>query len=826
MPLSSPELQLVSREPLTGVIVLTWSQVSPDPAVPSPVVYELHRNGVLILETEGLEYTETMPIGNYVYSVRATQDLAMAWDTTESSWDSDLVWDGTGEQMVSPWDSLLVRIPDPDEIVGNPDIDLIVDGVVIPCENVLADIRIVHGTQSFTPTPTPVSAAVTLHEPTQQMVDSITVGSEVTIRVNDLVRAFGRVTDLTIHWPESTITQMDLSIVGPLEHLGWNTWIGLVPQETDRQRMVRLLTYVYGAQSWTADLGALELIREHEYKAPTGALTGAEDITRSTQTRLVELPNGTIRWMDRWSRVEAGEQIIDACYVSIGSKWGQASEDIVNRAIVFYGPEPAEGQTERASATTEVAVTRPWERRSVTVNTELVDHDDAKRYADRLVNARKERVYKQPAVEIPIHKTPWRVAWPLVRDALIGLKLTIENWPPPVPQETVTGYIEGWTERLGVNSEGKITWAISYSLSDPTLSPIDEYPVNLTATALTPTSIRLDWNEGNPRVHYWEVYAMPHSIYLVTVEVPTQTWTDTEVLMGQTYTYEIRGYDLNWNLIQKSNQATATTPTVGAADPVRFTYAQAHNGACRLYWDYPSADPDFAHARFTILQGRWPENPDDGYIGNVGASGQGNWGGPGITDRGDQTWYIRFWSVNKLGQVNTSAWAQTSVFFLRSPVEFWPSVRNAYGVTYGWENQNRTRAGNTSSNTYRYIWCYGTQINDVMQGRKCTSIHVLMHRAGDGPGGTLQPRVGLHKYTSLPGGRPTIDGVQGWGGAFPRNYGDWVQISTDWGDQLSQAAGGYRGPGGGYDALDVNQTWVGQPASNDGVLHFRHCDFA
>jgi hypothetical protein len=810
------------NDQIEGKIQLSWDVVMGFPAG-TLVTYELERNGVVIARPTTLDYLDAdLPPEDFTvtYRVRATQ--------AEGG--------GPGVGLYGPWSNEVIEItPAGAAIIGMPKVGIIVEGKEVDCSNIEAEINITHGTKNFTIQPTPDQARMRFIKAPPWLRDILVVGSVVEVYANSMIRHYGRITDVRLTWEEGVNTQtIEVSTIGPLEQLGWAHVSGTRPVEKDVQRMVWLLTTVYGAQSWAVAPGQ-ETLRLVEYD-DVDALDAAEDLTRSTYSRLVELKDGTVCWQDRLTREEAAFFLLDACWIAITAEWVQESEDIVNHGIVTYGPEvdQPEGGAKQNRTEYSRTVDRPWLRRQVTVTTDLEYQQDAFKYAERLVEARTEKEYKLANVVIPVHDSPHWAIWPIVAEGEIGRKVVIAEFPADAPASTMTGYIEGWSERLRWDG-----WVIDYAVNAETVARmVDEYPPNFKAKPVDFDTIRLTWDE-HPRGIAYEIWEKVGEDWVVRARLnaPANTWDHNGLAQDTSHSYKLvriknKGHahdaaDSAIPVVIDNSFATARTPAVGSADPVNITYTGAHNGRVRVGLTRPS-DADWKDAIVCIKRGSWPTGPNDSQVAVVTGSGQWDWAGPGVQDRPDQTWYVRVWSRNHLGVINYAQIDQASVFFLRSPVEVYPGQKNAQHEDH-WEHMNRVRQGRHGTRGgYRGFWTYGTQINDILRGRNVTSCHVLVHRADGGPSGGLQPRFGLHNYTSMPAAmpKPEVHGVRVHPIAVPRWSWAWCDIGADYGNELSNISFGRRGVGlGGADSPNTALEWIGQTVGNDGVLHLRHSDF-
>ena len=97
-------------------------------------------------------------------------------------------------------------------------------------------------------------------------------------------------------------------------------------------------------------------------------------------------------------------------------------------------------------------------------------------------------------------------------------------------------------------------------------------PTNLTATAVSPPSVQLGWNDNSTNEDGFEIYRRDGSVggltLLTTVGANVQSYLDTTVDAQTSYTYEVAAY--NSAGYGYSNQATVTTP--GIPDPLSMTY--------------------------------------------------------------------------------------------------------------------------------------------------------------------------------------------------------------------------------------------------------------
>lgn len=213
-------------------------------------------------------------------------------------------------------------------------IQLRIDVYLIPCEDVLVDIRIKGAGEGYTSTPIPNALSVKLQGVEYVNLD---VGQLLTLDVEGHRRFFGRISDLLIDWEDKT-TQ--ITALGPLEHLGW---IKIPPTGGplhDKVRVGNVLNSVYGSTGWSmpttpyhvhriadvcddADAGTYSFVEQT-------ALDAIENANVSGEARLVETPAGHIEWIPIDKRLYTDKYTIDACYVLRRSEWSREAEQVVN----------------------------------------------------------------------------------------------------------------------------------------------------------------------------------------------------------------------------------------------------------------------------------------------------------------------------------------------------------------------------------------------------------------------------------------------------------------------------------------------------------------
>ena len=680
--------------------------------------------------------------------------------------------------------TIQVFVPYASNLIGNPKVRLHIEDQYIPCEQILEEIRIIAGPRTWTPTPTPNSMSAIL----KNKLD-VEAGQLVQLFVNENIRFYGRITDFEVDWngPTTRITAL-----GPLEHLGWSDMPETTTTSTAYNRMSSIMSTVY------ADMGYmlpgsnfLDVVLKESPKQT--ARDAVEDVCVSTSSRLVEQHTGIMEWVPQSRRFYRPTYTIDQCYLLKSSNWAQESEDLANDVKVNYG--------DNLSVQATVAVGTPFQRRSVQVQTILQNVDDAQALADQIVTRRSVRHWRYPEIAIPLHKTPSHIGYPLLEMQICD-RLKVEWDGGPVD---VDGHIEGYEEFITPT-----TWAIAYNVSDVALTGADQYPLNLRVTVDT-TSATLNWN--------FSPYATEYRVYRNNVLQSTTTglsFTDTGLSLDTSYTWRVEAWYLELSfpdLFINDDEVTAKTLAIDVPATPSITMIKAYNGVIRTTLAHSGTW--LASLRVVIKQGSYPANVNDGTTYNV-APGTHNFTGPGTGSRPEQTWYMRVWAVNSLGQY--SNYTEAAQYFLPNPLVYYPTVRNAYGTTYGWENQSRVRHGNTSSNVYRGIWCYN---NPAYPGLVVTSAAILLYRKDGGPTGAMAVNLGTHNYTSQPGGRPTVDNL-GFRGSIPRMSSQWVDISGFGSAFVNHSV---RGFGIAYDAVSATYTYVGQPVSDDGVVHVAHADF-
>lgn len=368
--------------------------------------------------------------------------------------------------------------------------------------------------------------------------------------------------------------------------------------------------------------------------------------------------------------------------------------------------------------------------------------------------------------------------------------------------------------------------------SQPTCA-VTAAPLLLTANAVSPTQIDLAW-QPNP---------VAYDFLLQTIDTATSTATDlaittdthyshTPLTPATSHTYRLTSRKMDDTPIEVSPNVTAVTPAVEDTPVARIVSSYARLGKVRLTWAAPGEGTGttgtFKSVSFVSRTDRMPTDPTDGIVTGPFTTASPrliDLPGPVLTTgRPDTVVYVRAYSTNTADAVNIAQFSTTSVFFLQSPIVFYPHSRNAFGRVLGWENAGRVRGGNTSDNTYKGLWMYGTAIHDALAGRTVTSARITVARGDGGPAAPMALDLAGHRLASQTSGPPLMDRIGTLTPPVPRNTTTQLPVNTAYAQSLSE--GTYLGFGVWYDSPDVYHTWFGQNAPDDGKLEIWHSDYA
>lgn len=311
---------------------------------------------------------------------------------------------------------------------------------------------------------------------------------------------------------------------------------------------------------------------------------------------------------------------------------------------------------------------------------------------------------------------------------------------------------------------------------------------------------------------------------LYTNEAFTSVFTG----LDSTKTYYARAWLYDW-VNNQSNSGSVGPMGFYPSSQVGFTYARAVTGATYLSWSEPAQN--YYGIKIEVSQSyNGSDSPPGSFTADI-AKGTTSARLAGPPSRsGDATMYVRAWAYGPAGLYQGPP-ARTSVFFLRTPIDIGPNGVGAYGATGGAEGNGRIRAGNTSSNYYRGLYTYGTQVGDYLAGRVVTGCYVYCHRdpGSNGTTGAQNEEMALHNYTSLPGEKfPTIYGIGQ--RTFPARGGAaWMDVGASYGQELANVYSGRRGVAVFWNAADVNHTYVGVTRGTDGQegnLRIYHNDYS
>ena len=355
-----------------------------------------------------------------------------------------------------------------------------VDGTAVPLGNVLAETRITHGTPDWSTSPSPNSLSLSLVDPSPELLALVDVGSEIRVTFAGVTRFYGYVTDTALYW--EALPRLDVTAVGPLEHLGWARIYLNRPAETEAVRLQAIMGIVYGNvgepgvdyPAWSVPGTGTDQLIPVDYGdlatlQATVALGAVSDILQSTGTRLTENRDGTMTWRDRQTRIDAVPYVISADRLVVdGTTHRTTSSDVVNGVHVSYGTPPV-----KVSHLVSGGFGHGLNR-YVELRTQLATEAAAEAYAERTAVARSVPRTMLPTAVLPVTVTPWEIAAPLL-ECEVGFYVQIPDWPYPHYFGEVSGFVEGWTERVRTEFGAIVLWEVAYGLSHPALSrPVTE----------------------------------------------------------------------------------------------------------------------------------------------------------------------------------------------------------------------------------------------------------------------------------------------------------------------------------------------------------------
>jgi len=150
------------------------------------------------------------------------------------------------------------------------------------------------------------------------------------------------------------------------------------------------------------------------------------------------------------------------------------------------------------------------------------------------------------------------------------------------PTYTVTGLAAGTTYAFTVKGKdaAQNLSAVSNTVNVTTLAgdtTAPTAPTNLAASAITQTSVKLDWTASTDNVGVATYSVYKNGTYITGVTSPT--YTVTGLTAGTTYAFTVKGKDAAQNLSAASNVVNVATPTSAAATAATTPTASAITAA-------------------------------------------------------------------------------------------------------------------------------------------------------------------------------------------------------------------------------------------------------
>lgn len=341
---------------------------------------------------------------------------------------------------------------------------IVLEGVSIPLEDVLADVTIHHGREQLLDEPTATSCQLTIRDLAPGFARSFRVGGPLAVTVRDGAgpsspRFTGRVTDAALDVDELTVVAVG--------------------------RLATLRQYVVGASSWPAEAWTARVARIFDEAGLAAALElhadpgfdpelAPRDPTTAGPTTLgdylaflapmigaavTDRMNGAILVQAIASRSLGGAVALDPADVAYAPVWEQLLP-AANIVTVRYQGDQSLSVTIRDEASIDRHGDRPR-----TIDTTFVDVGDATRRAN-------EALARGAFPRWNIPETP------LVRPALlsIGSPVELSGMPAASPFDPWTPIVEGWEDTITRDD-----WTMRVALSDPLESglglPWDALPI-------------------------------------------------------------------------------------------------------------------------------------------------------------------------------------------------------------------------------------------------------------------------------------------------------------------------------------------------------------
>lgn len=335
----------------------------------------------------------------------------------------------------------------------------------------LAGYTIRYGRSEASSDTPPMTASLTLA--TDLMATSTpTIGTQVQVGLcepvatalgltaDQAIRFTGEVTDPTVDYRARLTTLTCTGRLGRLNRLpvDGTSW----PVEDDATRVFRVLlalTNLLPVEFGDFDLGTYD-VAPPDTVAPAATLLATT--AASVVGQLVEQPTGHLDWQGAdHRRGQVAHVALSAAAVFRAVSWSQRLADLVNLAEVKYATGAVQvGDAASADPATGYG---PY---SASVDTALVDEDDAYAIGTQYVARRSVPAWRLPDLQVDLLRTIALEQLPDVLTLRHGDKVALTGLPGecPLPEHV---FAEGWTETATPRA-----WRLVLPVSDPIQSGV------------------------------------------------------------------------------------------------------------------------------------------------------------------------------------------------------------------------------------------------------------------------------------------------------------------------------------------------------------------
>lgn len=347
----------------------------------------------------------------------------------------------------------------------------------VDLSHALAGYTITYGRVGATGPADPIKATLTLSTryagPTPESGTRLQVALCEPVRIalglSSAARFTGEVTDPSVNHASRTTTLVCIGRLGrgnriPVDGTAW-------PVESDGARVPRILEEAVGGL-WVSgiDPGTAVLAPPTRVEPAVKLLDNA---INSTGGQVVEGTGGVVAWHDANHRRGVNPSLtLSAGEVFRSITWAQRVGDVVNDVTV----KTASGDTVRVVDDLSADRETGYGPYPASVDTDLVDEEDAYALGTLLVGRRARPAWTLPDVQVDLLRTIGLDDLGPVLDLRHGDRVLLDGLPIgcPVPPKV---FVEGWTETATPTS-----WRLVVNVSDPMLSGVSPRYMDVPAT--------------------------------------------------------------------------------------------------------------------------------------------------------------------------------------------------------------------------------------------------------------------------------------------------------------------------------------------------------